>query len=72
MNRHRPDIRMKKTERPIVAHFCQSDHSMKDLEVRGVEKIYNSSTQCRRERKRESFWNFTLRTLAPDGMNLDE
>ena len=70
MNGHCSNIRTRKTEKPVAAHFCQSDHSMEDLEVRGIEKIYNNSTQWRRER--ESFWIFTLRTLAPDGMNLDE
>ena len=70
MNGHRSDIRTRKTDKPVAAHFCQSDHSIEDLEVRGIEKIHNNSTQWRRER--ESFWIFTLRTLAPDGMNLDE
>ena len=65
MNSHCSDIRTRKTEKPVAVHFCQSDHSVKDLEVRGI-----TSTQWRRER--ESFWIFTLRTLAPDGMNLDE
>ena len=70
MNGHCSDIRTRKTEKPVAAHFCQPDHSMEDLEVRGTEKIHNSSMQWRRER--ESFWIFTLRTLAPDGMNVDD
>ena len=70
MNGHRSDIRTRKTEKPVATHFCQPDHSLEDLEVRGIEKIHNNSTQWRRER--ESFWIFTLRTLTPDGMNLDE
>ena len=70
MNSHRSDIRMRKTKKPVAAHFCQSDHSMEDLEVRGIEKIHDNNAQWRRER--ESFWIFTLTTLAPDGMNLDE
>ena len=70
MNGHHSDIRTRKTEKPVATHFCQPDHSLEDLEVRGIEIIHNNSTQWRRER--ESFWIFTLRTLAPDGMNLDE
>ena len=31
----------------------QSDHSIEDLEVRGIKKIHNNSTQWRRERERE-------------------
>ena len=69
MNGHRSNIRTRKTEKSVAAHFCQSNYSVKDLEVRGIEKIYNTCTQWRREE--ESFWIFTLRTLAPDGMNFD-
>ena len=52
MNGHHSDIRTWKTEKPVAAHFCQSDHSMKDLEVRGIEKIHDNNTQWR---ERESF-----------------
>ena len=70
MDEHHSDIRTRKTKKPVAAHFCQSDHSIEDLEVRGIEKIHDNNTWWRRER--ESFWIFTLRSLAPDGMNLDE
>ena len=69
-NGHHSDIRTRKTKKPVATHFCQPDHSMEGLEVRGIEKIHNNSTQWRRER--ESLWIFTLRILAPDRMNLDE
>ena len=42
----------------------------KDVEVRGIEKIHHEGTLWRR--KRESYWIFTLRTLSPVGLNLDE
>ena len=70
INGHRSDIRMRKTEKPVAAHFCQPDHTMEDLEVRGIEKIHRNSKQWRKER--ESYWIFTLRTLSPHGLNLDE
>ncbi len=70
MNGHRSDIRTKKVDKPVAAHFCQEDHSLEDLEVKGIEQIRNNGTQWGRER--ESYWIFTLRTLAPEGMNLDE
>ena len=31
----------------------QSDHSIEDLKVRGIEKIHNNSPQWRRERERD-------------------
>ena len=67
MNGHRSDIRTRKTDKPVAAHFCQPDHTAEDLEVRGIEKIHRNSTQWRRERE-----SYTLRTLSPNGMNLDE
>ena len=70
MNEHRSDIRTRKTEKPVAAHFCQPDHTVEDLQVRGIEKIHRSSTQWRRER--ESFWIFTFRTLSPHRLNLDK
>ena len=70
MNGHRSDIWTRKLEKPVAAHFCQPDHSLVDLEVRGKEKIHNNNTSWRKER--ESYWSFTLRRLAPEGMNLDE
>ncbi len=68
MNVHRSDIRTK--NKPVAAPICVEDHSLEDLEVKGIEQIRNNGTQWRRER--ESYWIFTLRTLAPEGMNLDE
>ena len=57
MNGHRSDIRTNKTEKPVAAHFCQPDHCIDDLEVRGIEKIRDhGSTQWRKHR--ESYWIF--------------
>ena len=65
MNRHCSDIRTKKTEKPVAAHFCQLDHIVEDLQVRGIEKIHRSSTQWRGERD-----SFILRTLSSHELNL--
>ena len=70
VNGHRSDIRTRKTEKPVAAHFCQLEHIMEDLEVRGIEKIHRNSKKWRKER--ESYWIFTTRTLSPHGLNLDE
>ena len=50
--------------------YAMVAYTMEDLEVKGIEKIHKDCTKWRRER--ESYWIFTLRTLAPDDMNLDE
>ena len=50
MNGDCSEIRTRKTEKPVAAHFCQPDHTMEDLEVRGIEKIHRNSKQWRKER----------------------
>ena len=63
MNGHPSDIRTKKLENPIAAHFSQLDHSAEDLEVGGIEKIHNN-----RRKQWESYWIFELKTLIPHGL----
>ena len=70
MNGHRSDIRTKKLEKSVVAHFSQPNHSAEDLEVRGIEKIHSDNMQWRKQRV--SYWIFELKTLILCGINLDE
>ena len=63
MNGHRSDIRTGKIDKPVVAHFTQPDHSLKDLQVMGMQKIYREDTALRK--LCESYWISTLGTLAP-------
>ena len=35
----------KKLEKPVAAHFNQPDHSLKDLQVMGIEKINENITE---------------------------
>jgi len=50
MNRHHSDIRTKKLDKPVAAHFCHPDHPAEDLEVRGIEKIHENNIDRRRDR----------------------
>lgn len=70
MNGHRSDINTKKLEKPVAAHFNQPDHSLKDLKVMGIEKIHNNDTE--RRKLRERYWIFELRSLTPEGLNIDD
>ena len=45
MNGHHSDIRTKKLDKPVAAHFSQPDHSAEDLEVRGIEEIHDNGIQ---------------------------
>ena len=62
MNGHRSDIRTGKIDKPVAAHFTQPDHSLEDLQVMGIQKIYREDTTLRK--LHESYWISTLGTLA--------
>lgn len=53
MNEHCSDTRTRKTEKPVAAHFCQPDHSLRDLEVRGIEKIHDRRKHRMEKRERK-------------------
>ena len=68
MNGHRSDIRTRKIEKLVAAHFTQPDHSLEDLQIMGIEKIYREDATLRK--LHESYWISTLGTMA--GMNIDD
>ena len=71
MNEHRSDVWIKtRVEKSVADHFSQPNHSLDDLEVRGIEKICEYDTmQWRRQRK--SYWIFQLKPLNLNGINVD-
>ena len=52
----------------LQSYFLQRDHQgfLKDVEVRLIDK-----TQASDPTKREFYWIRTLRTLYPDGLNIE-
>ena len=72
MNGHRPAIK-KRGQSLLHRHFHQPNHSVDDMRVQILEKIYHSSgssslsTPLRRER--ESVWIKELGTAKPYGFN---
>ncbi|KAI8509164.1 hypothetical protein Bbelb_130120 [Branchiostoma belcheri] len=59
---------------PVSAHFNQPNHTVADMEVIGLEKLaYGRTEDITRQRRlqRESFWIHQLRTLHPEGLNLE-
>ena len=66
---HRSDINHRRMDRPMAKHFCQSDHSIHDLTIMAVEKIQRNDVNVRR--RKESHWISVLRTLIPDGLNIN-
>ena len=72
MNGHRSDITTKKLDKPVAAHFNQPDHSYEDLRVMGIEKIEDHNNSRKRRKLRERYWIFELRTLTPEGLNIED
>ena len=52
----------------LQSYFLQRDHQgfLKDVEVRFIDE-----TQASDPTKREFYWMRTLRTLYPDGLNIE-
>lgn len=67
INSHRSDVRLKKLEKPVAAHFNSLNHTMQDMRIVVVERIRKEDIRLRR--LRESHWIATLNTLHPSGMN---
>ncbi|XP_019616014.1 PREDICTED: uncharacterized protein LOC109463602 [Branchiostoma belcheri] len=73
LNGHRSSIKTDK-DTPISAHFNQPNHTVADMEVIGLEKLaYGRTEDITRQRRlqRESYWIHQLRTLHPEGLNLE-
>ena len=59
----------KKLEKPVAKHFNSMGHSLEDLSIYVIEKIHREEATFRKAK--ESHWIQTLRTLAPEGLNLE-
>ena len=69
MNNHRADIIHKKIEdKSVAAHFSTQRHSVEDMEVMVIDRLWKDDPVLRKNR--ESKWIRTLDTSYPKGMNL--
>ena len=69
MNGHRSDYHRKLPDKPVAEHFSGPGHTFDDLTVMVIEAMYSANSD--RRKYRESYWIYTLRLLAPEGLNLD-
>ena len=70
MNGHHSDIRTGKIKKPVAAYFTQPDHSLEDLQIMGIKRVYLEDATLRK--LCESYWLSTLAMLAPTGMNIND
>src|ERR1051325_1102470 len=66
INNHRSCINVNR-DTPIGIHFNSIDHNRSDLQVIPIEKVKTNSINERRAR--EYFWQLTLGTIFPKGLN---
>ena len=54
LNSHRADIKHKRTEKPVAAHFTSSNHTADDVQVLVIERIKKQDTVL--SKIRENRW----------------
>ena len=70
INSHRSDVKLKRMEKPVAAHFNSTDHTIAaDMQIIAIERGRKDNPRLRR--LRESHWIIVLKTMQPSGMNLD-
>ncbi|KAK3106518.1 hypothetical protein FSP39_021581 [Pinctada imbricata] len=52
---------------PVAQHFNQDNHSWEDMEVVPID--HNVSWTTDQRVAKENFWQYTLKTIEPDGLN---
>ena len=69
LNGHRNDMKHKRVDKPVAAHFNRPGHSLADLTIMVLELMRSHNPDLRK--KRESYWIYQLQSLHPRGLNLD-
>ena len=69
MNSHRFSINHN-TDTPVAKHFNQPDHSLNDLHIVAIDHLPSADTHSRLNK--ETFWIYTLQSLDPHGINIQE
>ena len=70
MNGHRSDYYRKLPDKPVAKHFYDTPgHTFEDVSVMIIEQLRSGGRTRRKDR--EGYWIYTLRTLTPDGLNLE-
>ena len=67
VNGHRSDSNLNRPDRPVAEHFNIPGHRFAGMKIMVIEQMGLASAARRKDR--EAFWRYTLRTMAPDGMN---
>lgn len=74
LNQHRYSIRKEKMDLPVSKHFKEAGHTQSDLRFRVLEQVELGRRGGDRQailKKRKLYWIYTLKTLRPNGLNVD-
>ena len=63
---HRSDINRERGSL-VTKHFNSPGHSLQDMRVIGIERVYGHDLEDRL--RREGYWMKKLRTITPEGLN---
>ena len=66
---HRSEINHRRIKKPVAKHFSLPDYSMDNLKVMVIEKIHREDSEYRKWK--ESCWIEMIRSLTPEGLNLN-
>ena len=69
MNGHCWNIKHRHPDKPVANDFNSERHSLEDLPIFVIEQIHQEEAYF--HKAKESYWIHTLRSLAPEGPNLD-
>ena len=69
MNGYWSDIKHQHLEKPVASQFNSKGHSLYDLPIFVIEQIHKEKANF--QKAKESHWIQTLKSLAPEGLNLD-
>ena len=69
MNGRRSDYYRRLPDEPVVEYFNTSGHTFDDTTVMIIEQLRVANSAQRKHQ--EGYWIYTLRTLLPEGLNLD-
>ena len=69
MNGDQSDYHRNLPDQPVAVHFNLVDHSFDNLSIQVIEQVWRDDPAYRK--LQESYWIYTLKSLAPNGLNLD-
>ena len=69
MNGQQSDIKQRRLEKSVASDFNSEGHSLENFSIFVIKQIHKEKANFRKAK--ESYWIRTLRSLVPEGLNLN-